>query len=124
MDTEPHGELDPVLSRQTGIEGSDGLDNAQAGVHGAPSIVFMGGGVAKIDQQAIPEILGNIPLIAFDDLSRGFLVRTHHGAQVFGVKLAGELCGTHQITEQHRELPPFCVRSTAGHYRGDDGHVV
>jgi len=44
VDAEPHGEVDTVLYRQTGIQDGDGLDNAQASVHGAPGIVFMGCG--------------------------------------------------------------------------------
>ena len=107
VDAKPHGELDTVLCRQTGIQGGDGLDNAQAGVHGAPGLVFMGRGVAKIDQQPIAEILGDMTRVVLDDLGRGLLVGAHHGAQVFGVELAGELCGAHQVAEQHRELPSF-----------------
>jgi hypothetical protein len=107
VDAEPYGELDTVLCRQTGIQGGDGLDNTQASVHRTPGLVFMGRGVAKIDQQPIAEVLGNMPLVACNDLSRGLLVGAHHRAQVFGVELAGELRRTHQITEQHRELPPF-----------------
>jgi hypothetical protein len=45
-----------------------------------------------------------------DDLGCGLLVGAHHGTQVFWIKLAGELRGTHQVTEQHRELPPFRLR--------------
>jgi hypothetical protein len=55
---------------------------------------------------------------SFTDLGRGLLVGAHHRTQVFRVELAGELRGTHQVTEQHRELPPFCVWRTAGHHRG------
>jgi hypothetical protein len=124
VDAESYGELDTVLCRQTGVQGGDGLNNAQASVHGTPGLVFMGCGVAKVDQQPIAEVLGNMPLVVLDDLSRGLLVGAHHGAQVFGVELTGELRGTHEVAEQHRELAPFCVGSTAGRHRRDDGHVV
>jgi hypothetical protein len=67
----------------------------------------MGGRVANIDQQPIAEVLGNMALILPNDLGRGLLVGAHHGAQVFGVELAGELRGAHQVTEQHRELAAF-----------------
>ncbi len=114
MDAEPHGELDTVLCRQTAIQGGDSLDNAQAGVHGAPGIVFMGRRVAKIDQQPITEVLGNMALVVLDDLGSGLLVGAHHGAQVFGVELAGELRGAHQVAEQHRELPAFRFGGRSG----------
>ncbi len=124
VDAEPHGELHPVLCRQTGIQGGDGLDNAQAGVHRPPGIVFMGRGVAKIDQQPIAEVLGDMARVVLDDLGRGLLVGAHHRTQVFGVELARELRGAHQVAEQHRELPSFRLRRAVGHRRGEDGHVL
>ena len=117
VDAEPHGELHTILRRQTGIQGGNGLDNAQAGVHRTPGIVFMGRGVAKIDQQPIAEVLGDMALIVLDDLGRGLLVGAHHGAQVFRVELAGELRGAHQVTEQHRELPAFRFGGQSGRRR-------
>jgi hypothetical protein len=62
------------------IQGGDGLDNAQTGMHGAPGIVFMGRGVAEIDQQPIAELLGDMACVGLDDLGRGLLVGAHHGA--------------------------------------------
>src|SRR5262249_55083291 len=102
----------------------DSLHNAQAAVHGAPGLVFMGRGVAKIDQQAITEILRDMAFILLDDLRRGFLVGTHHGAVVFRIELARELRGTHQVTEQHRELPPFRLRDRADRLQGDGWCVI
>jgi hypothetical protein len=65
--------------------------------------------IAKIDQQPIAEVLGDMALIVLDDLGCGLLVGTHHGAQVLRIELARELCGTHQVTEQHRKLSPFGI---------------
>jgi hypothetical protein len=67
VDAEPHRELRSILCRQTVIQGRDGLDNAQTRMHGAPGIVFMGGGVAKIDQQPIAKVLGVVYLSAADN---------------------------------------------------------
>ena len=107
VDAKPHSELRTVLCCQVSIQGGDGLGIVQASVHGAPGIVFMGRGVAKIDEEPIAEILGDVARVGLDDLGSGFLVGVDHGAQVFGVELAGELGGAHQVTEQHRELPAF-----------------
>jgi hypothetical protein len=49
-------------------------------VHRTPGIVFMGRGVAKIDQQAIAKVLGDMARILLDDLGRGLLVGAHHDA--------------------------------------------
>jgi hypothetical protein len=110
VDAEPYGELDTVLGGQTGIQGGDGLDQAQAGVHGAPGLIFMGERIAKVDQQAITKVLGDMALVLLDDRGGGLLVGTHHGPQVFRIELARELRGAHQVTEQHRELPAFRLR--------------
>ena len=109
MNAEPHGELHTVLCRQTGIQGRDGLDNAQAGVHRTPGLVFMRCRVAKVDQQPIAEVLRDVAGVVLNNLGRGLLVSTHHRTQVFRIKLTGELRGTRQVTEQHRELPPFGI---------------
>ena len=115
VDAEAYSKFDAVLCRQAGIQGGDGLDHAQAGVHRTPGIVFMGDRVAKIDQQPIAEILRDMALIRPNDRGRGLLVGTHHGAQVFGVEQARELRGAHQVTEQHRELAAFGLRRTRVH---------
>jgi hypothetical protein len=80
VNAKPYGELHTVLCRQTGIQGGHGLDNAQAGVHRTPGIVFMGRGIAKIDQQAIAKVLGDIAGILLDNLGRSLLIGAHHGA--------------------------------------------
>ena len=67
--------------------------------------------IAKIDQQAIAEILGDMPVKALDDLGTGGLVGAHHLPQIFGIELAGERGRVHQVTEQHGELAAFGLRS-------------
>ena len=47
-------------------------------------------GIAKVDQQAIAEILGDMALKALDDRGTGGLIGPHHLPQVFRVELAGE----------------------------------
>jgi len=47
-------------------------------------------GIAKIDQQTIPEILGDMALKVLDDLGTDGLIGAHHLSQIFGIKLAGE----------------------------------
>jgi hypothetical protein len=47
-------------------------------------------GVAEVDQQAIAEVLGDMALIAGDDLGAGLLIGPHHLPPLLGVELAGE----------------------------------
>jgi hypothetical protein len=48
----------------------------------------MGLGIAKVDQEAITEQLGNMAVKALNDLGTGALVRADDLAQVFEVELA------------------------------------
>jgi short-chain 2-methylacyl-CoA dehydrogenase len=64
-------------------------------------------GIAEVDQQAIAEILGDMPLKAGDHLGAGVLIGPHHLAPLLRVELAGEHGGVHQVTKQHRELAAF-----------------
>src|SRR5467141_1869289 len=74
MDAEARGDPHPVALLQVGVQGLHGPDNPEPGAHGALGVVFMGLGIAKVDEQAIAEILGNVPVHAFDHLSTGVLV--------------------------------------------------
>ena len=46
--------------------------------------------IAKVDEQAIAQILGNMPVKALDDGRAGGLIGAHHLAEVFRVELPGE----------------------------------
>jgi hypothetical protein len=74
-------------------------------------------GIAEVDEQAIAEILGDMPVKAGDHLGTGVLIGPHHFAQVFRVKLAGQGGRVHQITEQHGELAPFRLGRSGGGWR-------
>ena len=62
-------------------------------------------GIAKVHQQAVAQILCNIPVEALDDLGAGLLVRAYDVTPVFRVELPGQAGRVHQVAEQHRELP-------------------
>ena len=87
MDAQAHGQVHPSLLRQAGIELAHGLDDAQPGPHRPLGVVFVRLGIAKVDQQAIAEILGDVAVKAVDHLGAGVLVGAHHLAQVFRVQL-------------------------------------
>src|SRR5215468_4268368 len=41
-------------------------------------VIFVRQGVAEVDEQAVAEVLGNMPLIASDHLGTGLLIGAHH----------------------------------------------
>ena len=110
MDPQAHRQLHPTLLRQAGIELAQGLHDPQPGPHRPLRIIFVGQGVAEVDEQAIAQILGDMALKAGDHLGAGLLIGSHHLAQVFRVELAGQRRRVHQITKHHGELAPFGLR--------------
>ena len=110
VDSHAHGELDVPLSLQPGIELPHRLQHRQAGVDRPPGVVLVRLGIAKVDQEPIPEILRDIAVKALDHRGTGVLVRSHHLALVFRVKPPGQAGRVDQITEQYGELAAFGVR--------------
>ena len=51
MDAYAHGQTYAVVAHQVCVQGADGLNNAQAGVHGPLGIVFMRLRIAKVPLQ-------------------------------------------------------------------------
>src|SRR4029453_11191698 len=66
-------------------------------------------GVAEVDQQAVAEVLGDVPVIALDHLGAGVLIGPHHLPPLFRVEPAGECGRIYQVAEKHRELAAFGV---------------
>jgi len=74
----------------------------------------MGLRIAKVDQEPVSEVLGNMAVKASDHLSTGLLIGAHHVSEVFGVELTGQDGGVYDIAKQDRELAAFRVCSTPG----------
>ena len=121
MDPQAHGQLHAPLLRQAGIELPQGLHHPQPGPHRPLGVIFVRQGVAEVDEQAIAEILRDMPLKAGDHLGAGVLIGPHHLAQVFRVELAGERGRVDQVTKQHGELAPFGVRWWCGGWEATVG---
>ena len=84
MDTDS----DPKRKRQVGKgELWQSLYNTQPGPHRPQGLVFVRPRIAKIDQQAIPQILGDIAVKTADDPGAQFLVGADDFAQILGIEL-------------------------------------
>ena len=84
------------------------------------TVVFMGLGIAKVHQQAIAEVLGNVAVKALDDLGTGGLIGSDHGAEVFRIESTRQHRRVHQVTEQDGELAAFSVRGRRRDRCGED----
>jgi hypothetical protein len=76
-----------VLLRQAWGDGSHSLEHRQSGPHSPLRVVFVRQRIAKVDQQAIAQVLDNVPIKALDDWGTGGLVGAYRGAVVLWVEL-------------------------------------
>jgi hypothetical protein len=112
MDADAHGEPYALSAFQARVQRPHGVEDAQTSPDGPLSIIFMGLRIAKVYQQTITQILGNMPSKALDHLDTGRLIGQDNLTQVFRVELAGEASGVGEVTEQHCELAAFGVGRT------------
>jgi hypothetical protein len=87
-----------------------GGEDSKSGPHGPQGIVFMGGGIAEVNEQPISQVLSDMPLIPVNDLGTRRLVGPHDLAQLFGIELSGEGGGAHQVTKHDGELATLGFR--------------
>ena len=64
-------------------------------------------GRAKIHQDAIPEVLGNIAVKPMNHLNTSAMVGLHHVSQVFRVQMRSQRGCIDQVTEQYHEAAAF-----------------
>ena len=87
VDADPHRQADARVPQQAGRQRPHRLQHAQAGAHGALRVIFMRLRIAKVDEQAIAQVLGDMPSKALDHGDAGGLVGADHLAEVFGIEL-------------------------------------
>jgi len=75
--------------------------------YGTLSLVFESLRPAKINQQAIAEILRHMPTVTRDAACYGILIRPHDLAKIFGIEAMGELGRTNEVTKHDGELSSF-----------------
>ena len=75
--------------------------------YGPLSLVFESLRPAKINQQAIAEILRHMPTVTRDAARYGILIGPHDLAKIFGIEATGELGRTDEVTKHDGELSSF-----------------
>jgi len=95
---------------QAGIQRCHGVHNGQPGAHCPLGGIFVRLGIAKVDQQAIAQVLRHVTVEGLHRHHRGPLVGAHYGPVVFRIKLLGERRRVDQIAEHHRQLAAFGLR--------------
>ena len=72
--------------------------------------ILSSGASTAADQETITKVLGDVALIAFDQVSTGGLIGAYHVAQIFRVKLSRERGRIGQVAEHDGELAAFGLR--------------
>ena len=94
MDAKPHAQRCGLQSSharsELGIERRHGVGHLQPGSYSPLRIIFMGLGIPKVDQESVPEVLGDVSIKALHDLSTGRLIRPNDLPQIFRIQLTGQ----------------------------------
>src|SRR5206468_12667652 len=104
------------LACETGMELSERFYNLKAGAYRPLGIIVMGLWIAKVDDDFLTAILGDMALKMLDDAGARLLVGTDHGIEVFRIQVPGQWEICHKFAKHDGELAPFSV----GHPR--EGH--
>ena len=107
-----------MLVIQAGVQRPHGFDHSQASMNCALRVVFVRVRIAEVHQEAISQILGDVPGKLLDHRGTGGLIRTHDLAEVFGVELAGK---GQNSTVSWRRSASDCREGVEGATRGVGG---
>src|SRR5262249_429226 len=69
----------------------------------------MGVGIAKVDEQAVTERLGDMSIVALDNFGTNLLKGPDYVSVLFGIELAGQFGRVHQIAKHDGQLATFSV---------------
>jgi hypothetical protein len=108
-DNEAGGDADPNLELPDAgrIKPSDRGSDLEAGTHGPLGNVFVGARIAEIDEYAVAHVFGDQTLEATNRLSRTLVTGGDHLAQLFRIEPRRQRRRADQVSEHHRQLPPF-----------------
>ena len=115
MHANPHRQPHAAFLLQADVQRSHSLHDAQPSPSSPLRVVFVRLGIAKVHQQAVAQILRDIPIKALDHRRTSLLIGPHHVAPVFRVELPGQAGRVHQVTKQHGELPTLGLRRPRGY---------
>src|SRR2546425_3751043 len=110
-------ELDAFFLLQTGMQVFHLSTDSQGSSYSSLGIIFVCLGIPKVHQESISKELGDMPIVALDDLGTDPLVCTHYVPVLFGIKLRGEFSGIDEVTEHDGELTAFSLGSGRGNRR-------
>ncbi len=122
-DADAHGKrrLQDVVHR---TERGNRLDDRQCAPHGAFRVVLVRLRIAEIHEDAVAEVLGDVAVVARDDLRARVEIIADDVAQVLRIDARGERGRVDEIAEHHGELTPLAIAAPRRRVRVDAGGSV
>src|SRR5262245_37840197 len=100
MNPDTDGELETFGLLQLLIQVTHSSEDTQPSPYCTLGVIVMGlGVVAEIHEQPVTEQLGDMPIVALDNVGTHPLICPYHVPVLFGVELAGQHRGVHEVTE-------------------------
>jgi hypothetical protein len=100
-------QLDAPFLHKSDIHSLYAFQDANPGMHGSPRIVLVDVGIPKVDQNAIAQILSNMPAKAVDHFYAEISIAGQHLMQLFGIKRLGKRSRGCHRTKHHCYLTAF-----------------
>jgi hypothetical protein len=88
VDTDPKGDADTTSALQVRVEFFEACENPETGTNGPVGIILMGGRITEIDEDAVAEILRDMPIEVLDYGARDLLVGLDQFAQILWIEPA------------------------------------
>ena len=104
VDADAHRQANASLGLEPLVQGVELTQQREARAHSALGVVLMGPRVTEVDEQAVAQVLSDVPLVTRDRLGGGLLVGAHHVAQVLRVETFRQRRRAHEVAEHDREL--------------------
>ena len=99
-----HREIDSVRHDAFRVHRSHGIEERQSGTHGPFGVILVGARVSEVSKHSIAHVAGHETVESLDGGFCSILVAAIDLAHLLGIEMLGELGGTDEIAEHHRQL--------------------
>ena len=107
VDTYTNGDRRAVIFLQLLVDFGKGCDDLAPSTNRSFCVVVVCQRIAKVDEDPVTEVLGDISFVTSDDTPGRIVVGTHDVSQDLRVYLFRQFCRPHNVTKHDGELSSF-----------------
>ena len=104
----------PVASGERGVERHQRIHDRQASADRPFRVILARGGPAEVDEHAVAEVLGDVPVEPSDHLVDHLIVGADDLTHFFGIEARAQLRRADEIAEEHGQLAALADRGGTG----------